>query len=114
MLECWLGEERLGKSNCIGSAVFGGAIEGCITISGAVIGGVVVNSAILRGAMVGCTMVGSTIAVGAIKGGTISEAAPGCTTFGRTFVDSTIDRCAIDGCVIAVQSWVAQKQGHEN
>ena len=113
-MECWLGEERLGKSNCIGSTVFGGAIKGCATVVGTIIGSVVVNSAILRETMVGCAMVGGAIVIGAIKGGTISEAAPGCTTFGRTFVDSPIDRCAIDGCVIAVQSWVAQKQGHEN
>ena len=48
MLECWLGEERLGKSNCIGSAVFGGAIEGCATVVGTIVGVVVVNSTILR------------------------------------------------------------------
>ena len=43
MLECWLGEEwlgaeRLGKSNCIDSAVFGGEIEGFTTGGGTVIG----------------------------------------------------------------------------
>ena len=70
-LECWLGEEQQEKSNCIGSAVFGGIIEGCATGSGAVIGSAIVVGAILGYTMVGCIMVSIAIADGAIEDITI-------------------------------------------
>ena len=43
MLECWLGEEWLEKSNCIGGAVFGAIIKGCATCGGVDVGGAIVD-----------------------------------------------------------------------
>ncbi len=66
-----LGEEWLGKSNCIVDAVFGGSIKGCATGGGTVVDDAIVDGAILGAAMVGCAIVSIAIAGGANESGTI-------------------------------------------
>ena len=73
VLECWLEEERLGKSNFVGGTVFGGAIEGCATGSCTIVGGVIIHSSILGSNIVGCAMVSVAIAGGDISGGAIKD-----------------------------------------
>ena len=64
MLECWLGEERLEKSNCICGAVSGAVINGCATCGGADVGSSIVDGDHGR------AMVSIAIVVGAIEGQT--------------------------------------------
>ena len=53
----------------------------------------------------------SAIVIGAIKGGTISEAAPGCTTFGHAIVCSAIEGCIIMGVIVGCAEAGAQELG---